>query len=167
MGLRVDTDQFNGMACLRTHLEPALGRQKFQHQAHDHVLRDEERQRSAFAAACFYDLDNPRRAGLVSHAREWPYLGAVVPGYPTLQPLTEGFWEKFWRLYARANSPDAGHLKRGGALPVPRSSRREEARTQGRLPRRMTQPKTSQSLVTSAATTAPVAADVRRLKLAP
>jgi putative transposase len=122
MGLRCDTDQRNGMTFLRTHLEPTLAPQQFQHQAHDHVLRDEERQRGVFAAVCFYDLDNPRRAGLVSHPSEWPYLGAVVPGYPTLHPLAEDFWEKFWKIYEKAKSPDAGHLK-----PAARSSRREEA----------------------------------------
>ncbi len=113
MGLHADTDQRNGMAFLRTYLEPALAPRKFQHQAHDHVLRDEERQRQAFARACFYDLDNPRRAGLVEHPKAWPHLGAVVPSYPELHPLEEGFWPKFWKIYARARSADAGHVKRG------------------------------------------------------
>ena len=127
MGLRADTDQHNGMAFLRTHLEAALAPQKFQHQAHDHVLREAERQRGAFASACCYDLDNPRRAGLVNHPREWPYLGAVIPGYPTLHPLTEGFWEKLWKVYAKAKSPNAGQIHRGATPPPSRSSRREEA----------------------------------------
>ena len=39
MGLRRSTDQLNAMAFLRTHLEPALGATKFQHQAHNHILR--------------------------------------------------------------------------------------------------------------------------------
>src|SRR5690242_16257381 len=49
MGLRLDSDQMNGMAFLRKHLEPALAPAKFQHQAHDHVLRSEQRRRNAFA----------------------------------------------------------------------------------------------------------------------
>jgi putative transposase len=55
--------------------------------------------RGGFAAACLYDLQNPVRAGLVDQARNWEYLGAVVPGYPTLHPLDENFWELFWKLY--------------------------------------------------------------------
>jgi len=61
--------------------------------------------RGAFAKACFYILDNPRRKELVKHPREWPWLGAVVPGYPFLHPLTEDFWEMFWRLYEQHREP--------------------------------------------------------------
>src|SRR5439155_11464407 len=66
MGLRLDSDQLNGMAFLRTYLEPALAPAAFQPQAHDHVLRAEQRRKNAFAAACRYDLNNPVRAGLVT-----------------------------------------------------------------------------------------------------
>ena len=58
MGLRLDSDQLNGMAFLRTHLKPKLAPQKFQHQPHDHVLKEEERKRNAFAKVCFYIIDN-------------------------------------------------------------------------------------------------------------
>jgi REP element-mobilizing transposase RayT len=112
MGLRLDTDQLNGMSFLRTHLEPKLAPQRFQHQAHDHVLKPEERHRSAFTTACHYDLENPVRAGLVKHPSEWPFSGAIVPGYPTLHPLQEDFWRKFWKLYAQARQPDAGNIRR-------------------------------------------------------
>ena len=112
MGLRSDTDQRRGMAFLRTHLEPKLAPEKFQHQAHDHVLKDEERRRQAFASVCHYVVENPVKAGLVQHAGEWPFSGAVVPGYPTLHPLREDFWEKFWRLYGAMKSPDAGEIAR-------------------------------------------------------
>jgi hypothetical protein len=54
MGLRRDTDQLNAMSFLRTHVEPALAPHRFQHQAHDHVLKQEERRRNAFAAVCWY-----------------------------------------------------------------------------------------------------------------
>src|SRR5437870_2584171 len=47
MGLRPDSDQLNGMAFLRAHLEPKLAPQKFQQQGHDHVLKEEERRRNA------------------------------------------------------------------------------------------------------------------------
>ncbi|MBM4081867.1 MAG: hypothetical protein FJ278_19330 [Planctomycetes bacterium] len=102
MGLRSESDLRNAMKFLRTHLEPALGDgRQWQHQPHDHVLRAEERQRDAFAKICGYILGNPVRAGLVEREPQWSYLGAVVPGYPTLHPLDGGFWELFWRLYYR------------------------------------------------------------------
>jgi putative transposase len=112
MGLRLDSDQLNGMSFLRTHLEPKLAPQKFQHQAHDHVLKAEERRRSAFASVCHYDLENPVRAELAKHPAEWPFMGTVVPGYPKLHPLRDDFWPLFWRLYAQAKHPDAGNIRR-------------------------------------------------------
>jgi len=64
------------MKFLRKHLQQALkdslgsgmevGLEK---PAHDRVLREKERKRGAFAESCFYILDNPRRAGLVTEPR--------------------------------------------------------------------------------------------------
>ncbi|HXR48643.1 MAG TPA: hypothetical protein VN784_14505 [Candidatus Limnocylindrales bacterium] len=189
LGLRCDTDQRNAMSFLRTHLEPRLAPHKFQPQAHDHVLSDEERKHDAFARICFYILANPVRAGLIaagdsrgrrkesslvtsaptedgrgrrgesslvtsaptedgrgrrkesslvtsaptedgrgrrgesslvtSAPTDWPYGGAIVPGYPTLHPWQEDFWPKFWKLYQRQRQPEAGDRK----LPF-RSSRK-------------------------------------------
>jgi putative transposase len=48
MGLRPDTDQRNGVKFVRAQLGRHLKPTRFQHQAHDHVLRPEERQRHAF-----------------------------------------------------------------------------------------------------------------------
>lgn len=112
MGLRLDSDQRNGMAFLRTHLEPRLAPLKFQHQAHDHVLKEEERRQNAFARVCNYILENPLRAELVKNPVEWKFSGAVIPGYPTLHPLKDDFWEKFWKLYLQARQPDAGQILR-------------------------------------------------------
>jgi REP element-mobilizing transposase RayT len=107
MGLRRESDQLNAVRFLRRHLTPALGPdRKWQHQAHDHVLREDERRRDAFARTCFYVLANPVRARLVERERDWPYLGAVVPGYPDLQPLAENFWKTFWKLYAQAREAE-------------------------------------------------------------
>ncbi len=111
MGLRFDTDQLNAMAFLRTYLEPLLAPNKFQPQAHDHVLKGSERKRNAFAKVCFYILENPVRAELVSVAAEWRFSGAVIPGYPTLNPLREDFWAKFWKVYAGMLDPKAGDRK--------------------------------------------------------
>ncbi len=44
-------------------------------------------------------LANPVRAKFVEREQAWPFLGAVVPGYPTLNPLDPDFWDLFWKLY--------------------------------------------------------------------
>jgi REP element-mobilizing transposase RayT len=82
MGLRRDSDQRNGMKFLREQLGPVLRPYRFQHQAHDHVLRGEERKRQAFARVCFYIIDNPRRAELVSDPKDWPFAVRVCRGIP-------------------------------------------------------------------------------------
>ena len=112
MGLRLDSDQLNGMAFLRTHLKPKLAPQQFQHQSHEHVLKEDERRHNAFERLCHYILDNPRVAELAKLSEEWPFSGAIVPGYPTLHPLHDDFWPKFWKLYAQAKHPDAGKILR-------------------------------------------------------
>ncbi len=112
MGLRLDSDQLNGMAFVRRYLEPALAPQRFQHQAHDHVLKEDERLRNAFSSVCRYIVENPLRAELVKVAAEWSFSGAVVPGYPTLHPLQEDFWPKLWAQYRAMKHPDAGKIVR-------------------------------------------------------
>ncbi|MDD5141703.1 MAG: hypothetical protein PHY43_15750 [Verrucomicrobiales bacterium] len=110
MGLRLNSDQLNGMAFLRTYLKSKLA-QKFQHQPHDHVLKEEEeRRRNAFVRVCHYILDNPRVVELAKLPEEWPFGGAVVPGYPKLHPLQNDFWRKFWKLHAQAKHPNAGKI---------------------------------------------------------
>jgi putative transposase len=112
MGLSLESDQQHAMAFLRTYLEPSLNPNRFQHQAHDHVLKERERQRDAFASVCQYILDNPRRDGLVNDPRDWPFRGALVIGYPRLDPLDADFWPKFWKLHTQAKHPDAGKILR-------------------------------------------------------
>ena len=111
MGLERETDQRNGMKFLRTHLKPVLAPFKLQPQAHDHVLREEDRKRNAFAKICFYILANPVRAGLIKETEPWPFCGAVIPGYPALYPLGKDFWPLFWKLYMASRLPDAGQRK--------------------------------------------------------
>ena len=114
MGLRRETDQRRGMKFLREHLGKLLLPHRFQHQAHDHVLKEQERRRQAFAKVCFYILDNARVAGLVQSPADWPFCGAIVPGYPSLHPLSDKFWPLFWKLHAAALAPDAGNIQRPG-----------------------------------------------------
>lgn len=112
MGLRLDTDQINGMAFLRTYLEPELAPAKFQPQAQDEVLRTEQRKRNAFAKVCFYIAANPVEDELFTKAEDWEFTGCVIPGYPKLNPLDEDYWPKFWRIFGKLCQPDAGNIKR-------------------------------------------------------
>ena len=112
MGLRLDTDQTNGMAFLRTHLEPALTPAMFQPQAQDEVLRDDRRKKGAFAKFCFYTAANPVRDELVTKPEDWPFTGCLVPGYPKLNSFEEDYWSKFWKIFAKLRQPDAGNIKR-------------------------------------------------------
>jgi putative transposase len=128
MGLASDSDQRNGMKFFRLHLNRLLagdslqrtesampsragskGRERWilQTEPYDHVLREEERKRNTFAKVCFYILANPVRGELVKREQDWPYEGAVVPGYPDLHPFQEGFWELFWKLYSAQRVPGA------------------------------------------------------------
>jgi REP element-mobilizing transposase RayT len=106
MGIRLQTDQRNGIKFLRAQLGPFLKPSTFQHQPHDHVLTPEERQRRAFSLACAdYVLLNPFRKGLVTRPDSWRYLGAVVPGYPRLNVFEGGFWLWFWKHYFASREP--------------------------------------------------------------
>jgi putative transposase len=112
LGVKASSDQLNGMRFLRQHLQCELTRRStpqvefaLQKQAHDSVLRQRDRTRGAFGRTCFYVLDNPRRQGLAAHPRQWPYLGAVVAGFPSLHPLDEGFWPAFWKIYTCLRAP--------------------------------------------------------------
>ena len=112
MGLRLDSDQVNGMAFLRTHLEPELSPAKFQPQPQDEVLRAEQRKRNAFSKVCFYIAANPVRAELIDEKKAWPFTGCVIPSYPKLNPLDDDYWSKFWRIFAKLRQPDAGNNRR-------------------------------------------------------
>lgn len=74
---------------------------ELQKQAFDHVLRENERERGAFTAVATYILANPVRAGLVREWKGYPFCGALVPGYPDMDPRDEDYWERFWRVYAK------------------------------------------------------------------
>ena len=106
MGLRRESDQRNGAKFFRAQLSRCLVPARFEHQAYDHVLKPEERQRHAFSVACAdYVLLNPLKAGLVKTPGDWPYLGAVVPGYPRLNPLDGEYWPWLWKHYWAAREP--------------------------------------------------------------
>jgi len=101
IGLGADSNQLKATRFLRQHLSPHLAPARWQHQSHDHVLREHERQRDAVNATCHYITENPVRSGLAEQPSEWPYSGAILPGYPNLNPTDDGFHDIFWRLLAR------------------------------------------------------------------
>ena len=112
LGLRAAGSQSDAMRFLRKQLQreftlrsSAGVEYQLQKQSHDSVLREADRTRGALDKSCFYILDNPRRKGLVEHPRDWPFLGAVVPGYPFLNPLGSDFWPDFWKLYQQHREP--------------------------------------------------------------
>jgi REP element-mobilizing transposase RayT len=122
MGVSSSSDRQRTAAVLRNQFGPFLPPHHLQHQAYDHVLREDERERSAFAATCHYIANNPVRAGRVTDQAAWPYTGCVVPGYFDLHLLRSDFWDKFWRIY-NAVIERGGFAKRG-APQAPASSRR-------------------------------------------
>jgi REP element-mobilizing transposase RayT len=112
MGLRLNSNQLYAMRFLRRYLSPSLRPSYFQHQPHDHVLREKQRKRNVFSKVCSYIIDNACNEGLVKHPEDWPFCGAIVPGYPTLHPLGDDFWPLFWKLYFTTREPEAGNIAR-------------------------------------------------------
>ena len=100
-GLRGESDQRGGVRMLRREFGRLLPEGfSLQRQAHDHVLREEERERGAFENMAGYVLQNPERAGLVERWEEYQFSGSIVAGYPSLDPRREKFWESFWLAFA-------------------------------------------------------------------
>ena len=122
LGLAENSNQQLATAFLRKHLSRFLNSARLQDRAHDHVLRDTERERSAFENACAYVRQNPQRAGLHADWREWPHAGALIPGYPDLDPRADNFWEKFWKIHNRLL--DCGSAREGRDLNLPALTRR-------------------------------------------
>jgi putative transposase len=81
--------------------ELGLSGRKLQRQSFDHVLREKEREHFAFSAVSHYILENPVRAGMAANWKTYPFSGALVPGYPGLDPRMPDFWERFWKISER------------------------------------------------------------------
>jgi putative transposase len=104
-GLREESDQRGAMRMFRKSFGELLPQGVvLQRQAHDHVLREKERERGAFETIADYVLRNPERAGLVADWREYAFCGSIVAGYPSLNPRRERFWESFWLAFAEGAS---------------------------------------------------------------
>lgn len=99
LGIAADADQRLATAFLRRHLASRIAPATLQKQPYDHVLREKDRERGAFAAVCHYIAQNPVRKGLCEEWQAFRFLGCVVPGYPELDPRDPDFWLRFWRMY--------------------------------------------------------------------
>ena len=121
LGLCDDSDQLQATKFLREHVSATLQPVRLQPQAHDHVLRDEERKRGAFQSACHYIFENPPRAELSTDWTVWPYTGAMVSGYPQLDPRESDYWERFWRIHTKLTSPARGPERELGEVMPPKA----------------------------------------------
>jgi putative transposase len=112
IGILDSCDQRLAARYFRKQLNPILVKLGvcLQGQGYDRVLREEERERSAFQEVFEYVARNPERAGLVKQDcyRDYPYTNCLVPGYPELQIWQKDFWDKLWRIYA--------HLQENGLI---------------------------------------------------
>jgi len=104
VGILDGCDQRKAMRYYRRQLKPILEKleARLQKQPYDHVLREEERERTAFEEVAEYIARNPERRQLVKpdSFRDYPYTGCLVPGYPELKPFETGYWDHFWRVYS-------------------------------------------------------------------
>jgi putative transposase len=100
IGGRDSSDQLLATRFLRKELNRLLQPLTLQKQPHDHVLREEERKKSAFDGIWSYIANNPERADLVKGWREYSYLGSLIPGYAGLDPRDKDFFEGFWKAFA-------------------------------------------------------------------
>jgi hypothetical protein len=101
--LKETSHQKNAVKMPRREWNSLLGeaspRCELQVQSFDHVLTESERERGCFEGVAGYILENPHRKALVESYRDWPYLGTMAVGYPTLDPRDDEFYPLFWRIY--------------------------------------------------------------------
>jgi REP element-mobilizing transposase RayT len=101
MGIDNTSDQLLAVRQLRkwTHRHLFARGCHWQRQAHDSVLRT--REPWALTRTIQYVLQNPGRANMVESFQSYPYLGAVVPGYPQMDPREPAFWDRFWKIHGK------------------------------------------------------------------
>jgi putative transposase len=106
IGLSEEFDQRSASKFFREHTGELLTKRGFalQKQAYDHVLREDDRTHDAFAKVAQHILCNPERAKLTADWQAYPYSGALITGYPSLDPRHPDYWEKFWKIHERLTS---------------------------------------------------------------
>lgn len=105
MGWDEASDQKRAVSMLRRQWNRLLRpRWELQHQPHDSVLRDKDKERAAFERMAYYIAQNPVEDGLATEASEYPFWGAIFPGKPELDPRSASFWTTWWYGYNRLAS---------------------------------------------------------------
>lgn len=99
IGQSPESNQLRATKFFRKELTPLLSPTQWQRQAHDHVVTLDERETGIYQDTIHYILQNPVRARIVEDWREYPYIGALIPGYPRLDRSDPEFNERFWKIY--------------------------------------------------------------------
>jgi putative transposase len=99
MGCTEESDQKSAATFFRKITDPLLAPHRWQQQAYDHVLREDERRRGAFQSTCQYVIENPLRKNLCSEWESYRFSGALLPGFPDLDPRRADFWAVYWKIY--------------------------------------------------------------------
>lgn len=108
-GILDSADQLVAAKFFRRQMNPVLEKAgcRLQLQGYDHVLREEELERSALESVVEYIARNSERAELVGldRYREYPFMGCLIPGYPELKLWLPDYWTRFERTisYLRKN----------------------------------------------------------------
>jgi len=99
LGYRRDSDLNSAARFIRSHTSSAIQHALYQKQSYDNVLSKEDRGKEALAALARYIGENPVRAGLCDKADVYPFSGAVVPGYPSVDIHSPDYWPLFWKVF--------------------------------------------------------------------
>lgn len=103
-GLAASSDQLAAMKSFRRDVNGAIERIgfRFQLQAYDHVLKDDDLDREAIEATAEYIARNPERKEMieVDAFATYPFTGCLLPGAARLRLFTEKGWDEVWRTLA-------------------------------------------------------------------
>ena len=118
VGIAAQSDQLRAARFFRMQMNLVLAKlgHRLQTQAYDHVLSEDERDRSAFENIVEYIARNPERAGLVKQEgfRDYRYTDCLLPVCPELHLWQPDYWERFWRIYAYQRQHGLLQVKAGG-----------------------------------------------------
>ena len=104
IGMDLKSDQLKASSFLRKYFGERIRPALWQRQAHDHVVREDERASGRYVDTINYLLANPVRAGLVERWQDYPYLGAMLVGYPDLDRRRQDFNDLFWKLMGEGDA---------------------------------------------------------------
>ena len=100
-GLSNESDQLVAMKRFRKDTNESLRRieLEFQKQAYDHVLKNDELERTEIESTSEYIARNPERKGLVAidEFAKYPYTGCLLPGGPQIRLFGSDGWDEVWR----------------------------------------------------------------------